>query len=160
MEVKHNEETFELQVENKESKDLYVYVYDMGPCWQVQNIFHGSYEVIPPLNDATSFRGMFQKRLKTIIPSEMREKGQLQCQDIIKVLVTSKPTSFDLLELPKLGKSAKKNLTDRIPLIDNDISEEWAALNFPICTSFKKIPKANHLPNTHHSVTSSQHGDD
>ena len=159
MEVKQNEETFELQVENKGSKDLYVYVYDMGPCWQVQNIFHGSYEVIPPLNAATSFRGMFQKRLKTIIPSEMREKGHLQCQDIVKVLVTSKPTSFDVLELPKLGKSVKRKPSGRIPLIDNDISEEWAALNFAICTSLKQIPKANYLPNTHLFVTSSQHGD-
>ena len=145
MEVEQDEEVkymFELQVENKGSKDLYVYAYDMGPCWQVDNIYRGNYEVIPPRNSDKGFRGIFKKKLKTIVPPEMREKGHLQCQDIIKVLVTSKPTSFDLLELPKLGKSAKKNTTGRTGQEDSDISEEWAALNFPICTSLKQISKA------------------
>ena len=140
MEVEQNEEvksTFELQVKNKGNKNLYVYVYNLGPCWQVQNIYRGSYEVIPPRNNANSFKGTFLKKLKTIIPPEMKEKGHRQCQDIIKVFVTSKPTSFDLLELPKLGKLSKRNTTVRGGQIDSDTSEEWAALTFPIRTFLK-----------------------
>lgn len=140
VEVEQDEEgkyMFELQVENKASEDLYVYVYDMGPCWQVQNIYGGSYEVIPPRNSGPGFTGMFRKKLRTIVPPEMREKGHRQCQDIIKVFVTSKPTSLDLLELPKLGKSAKRNTTDRTSQEDSDTLEEWAALSFPIRTSLK-----------------------
>lgn len=129
---------FELQVENKGSQNLYVFVYDMGPCWQVQNILRASYEVIPPQNSGKGFRGMFRKKLRTIVPPEMREKGDLQCQDIIKVFVTSKPTSFDLLELPKLGESAKEYTTsNRTGREDSDVPEEWAALNFPIHTFLK-----------------------
>lgn len=129
---------FELQVENKGSQNLYVFVYDMGPCWQVQNILRASYEVIPPQNSGKGFRGMFQKKLRTIVPPEMREKGHRQCQDIIKVFVTSKPTSFDLLELPKLGESAKRYTSSgRTGREDSDVPEEWAALNFPIHTFLK-----------------------
>lgn len=129
--------TFELQVENKGSKNLYVYIYGMGPCWQVENIYLGNHEVIPPRNSDARFSGVFRRKLCTIVPPEMREKGHRQCQDIIKVFVTSKPTSFDLLELPKLGELAKRKTTSRIGQKDIDIPEEWAALNFPICTSLK-----------------------
>lgn len=129
---------FELQVENKGSQNLYVFVYDMGPCWQVQNILRASYEVIPPQNIHEGFEGMFRKKLRTIVPPEMREKGDRHCQDIIKVFVTSKPTSFDLLELPKLGESARRDTTSgRTGREDSDVPEEWAALNFPIHTFLK-----------------------
>lgn len=127
---------FELQVENKGSKDLYIYAYNMGPCWQVQNIYLGSYEVTPVRDLNEGFSGVFRKKLKTIVPPEMREKGHRQCLDIIKVFVTSKPTSFDLFELPEAGELTKKKIADRIPEKHN-IPEEWAALNFPIRTSLK-----------------------
>lgn len=128
---------FELQVGNKGSKHLYVHVYDMGPCWQVQNIYRGSYEVTPVRDLNEGFSGVFRKKLKTIVPPEMREKGHRQCLDIIKVFITSKPTSFDLLELPEAGELTKKKIEDRIHEEYGDIPEEWAALNFPIRTSLK-----------------------
>ncbi|MCJ1269028.1 hypothetical protein MMC22_008916 [Lobaria immixta] len=118
--------TFELQVGNKRNNALYVSIYDMGPCWQVQNIFHGSYAVVPTRDNEEGFTGVYRKKLKTMVPQEMREKGHRQCQDIIKVFVTSRPTSFDLLEI-----------ADRIYEENSDIPEEWAALNFPIRTSLK-----------------------
>ena len=67
----------------------------------------------------------------------MGEKGHRQCQDIIKIFVIFKPTSFDLLELSKLGKSAKRNTTDWTSQEDSDTLEEWAALSFPIRMSLK-----------------------
>lgn len=126
--------TFELHVENKGSKSLYVYIYDMGPCWQVQNIYLGNHEEIPPRNSVAGFSGVFRRKLCTIVPPEMRETGHCQCQDIIKVFITSRPTSFDLLELPKPGELAKRKANSRISQ-NIDIPEEWAALNFPINTS-------------------------
>lgn len=122
-------------MDNKASEDLDVYVYDMGLCWQVQNIYGGSYEVIPPRNSGPGFT--FKKKLRIIVPLRMREKGHRQCQDIIKVFVTFKSTSFDLLELPKLDKSAKRNTTDWISQKDSDTLKEWAALNFSIRMSLK-----------------------
>ncbi|KAF4630753.1 hypothetical protein G7Y89_g7385 [Cudoniella acicularis] len=140
-EVEQNEKAkfmFKLQVENKGNRNLYVQVYDMDPCWQVQDIYYGSYEVIPPQSSSRGFAKMTRK-LKTIVPLEMREKGHRQCEDTIKVFITSQPTSFDLLELPKLGKSINRNRISR-PSRGNgpgNLSEQWAALNFRIHTSLK-----------------------
>ena len=50
-----------------------------------------------------------KKKLKTKIPFEMIKKRHCQCQNIIKIFVTSKSTSFDLLKLSKLGESNKRN---------------------------------------------------
>ena len=103
---------FELQMKNKTSENLYVYVYNMGPCWQIQNIYCGNYEAIFSQNSDPGFTKMFKKKLKTIIPFEMKEKKHCQCQNIIKIFITFKSTSFDLLELPKFDKSATRNTTD------------------------------------------------
>jgi len=103
VEVEHNDAVkfmFELVVENKGNQDHYLYVYNMGPCWQIENILRGNHEVVPPQHSSQGFTGMSKKKLKTMVPPEMREKGHRQCEDIIKVFVTSQPTSFDLLELP------------------------------------------------------------
>jgi len=47
------------------------------------------------------------------VPLAFKEKGERQCDDIIKVIVTSQPTSFVSLELPKLGK-----LMERVKLVE------------------------------------------
>jgi len=129
--------TFELHVENKGRNTLYVYIYDMSPCWQVEDIYCGSYEVIPPRNRDQGFTGVSRKKLKTIVPVGMREKGHRECEDVVKVFVTSQPTSFDFLELPKLGDPIKRNSKSRTSREDSNASEEWAALNFPIRTSLR-----------------------
>jgi hypothetical protein len=142
IEVEHDVK-FEVAVENKGNKELYVYVYDMGPCWQIKNILKGTYEVIPPQDSTLGFTGKFKKKIKMMVPSEMREEGLRQCEDIIKVFVTSQPTSFDLLELPKLGEPkpgepVKRSVISRTCREDGSyLSENWAALNFPIHIALK-----------------------
>jgi Caspase domain len=139
VEVEHDEEAkleLELRVENKGNKDLYIYIYNLGPCWHVQNILYGSYKVIPPKNGEQGFTGTFKKKLKTVVPSEMR--SHRQCEDIIKVFVTSQPTSFDLLELPRLGGPVKKDRSSRSSHDGGSpSSEDWAALNFLVRTCLK-----------------------
>jgi hypothetical protein len=135
VEVKHSEEvfTFELRIENTAEKTLYVSIYDMGPCWQVAGILRQTYEEVTPQRGCISH--LFSKKLRTVVPTKMREEGSRQCKDVIKVFVTSQPTSFDILELPALGKLVKQKSTTRAGREAEDSSEEWAALNFPICTS-------------------------
>ncbi|KAK3936716.1 hypothetical protein QBC46DRAFT_461338 [Diplogelasinospora grovesii] len=138
VEVKHSEKefTFELRVENTGEKTLYVSIYDMGPCWQVDGILCQTYEEVTPQRDGSNhFSGVFSKKLRTMVPTKMREEGSRQCKDVIKVFVTSQPTSFDILELPEFGKLVKQKSTTRAGREAEDSSEEWAALNFPICTS-------------------------
>ncbi|KAH8765338.1 putative caspase [Diaporthe sp. PMI_573] len=128
--VKHNDR-LELTVTNKGNDRLYLYIFDMGPYWQVENILRGGYEVIPPTQREEGFEGTCRKKLKMVVPSKIRERGQRWCEDIIKVFVTSQPTSFDLLELPVLGRSAKKKASGgRIPEGTNCSAEAWVAFNF------------------------------
>ena len=125
--------TLELTVKNKGGQDLYVYVYNLGPLWQVQNILRGSYEVIPPRQTDQRLTGVFRKKLKTLIPPELSSRYQMECNDIVKVFVTSQPTTFDSLELSKMGTAPKKkdgNKTDRNSSVSS--SGDWATLNFPI----------------------------
>jgi hypothetical protein len=68
----------------------------------------------------------------------MREKGYCLCKDILKVFATTQPTSFDSLELPRLGERAKTPAGDRTGQERGNGLENWAALNFPILTSYRK----------------------
>jgi hypothetical protein len=143
----HND-TLELVVENKGDRSLYLHVYDLGPCWQVENIFRRAFEVIPPRATRQGFSGTTRKKLKMTVPTELREKGLYQCDDIIKVFITAQPTSFMSLELPKIERSTRKD-TRRSTLMNGlrnitgqcrdgtDGSEEWTALSFPIHITLK-----------------------
>ncbi|KAF4343932.1 caspase [Fusarium beomiforme] len=127
---------FELNLQNHSTKVLYLYILDLGPFWQVDDIYCGSYAVVPPYNPNERYMtGQFTKKFRTMVPDELRKKGIEECYDTLKVLVTSQPTSFDLLELPKIGHVLK----ERSPL-DNErsgsgSSEQWLAFNFPLKTT-------------------------
>ncbi|OTB18768.1 hypothetical protein K445DRAFT_8792 [Daldinia sp. EC12] len=127
---------FELQVKNKGAGNIYVYVYNLGPYKQVQNILCGTYEVVYGVNCAASLTPIFRKKLKTTIPSEMIEKGHTYCEDVIKVFITSQPASFDIFELGKIGSELRqKRSTTRTGQDDSLCSSHWSTLNFYIRTS-------------------------
>jgi hypothetical protein len=56
------------------------------------------------------------------------------CEDVIKVFITSQPTSFSSLELSIFDGLAKTHAKDRISEPDKYESGDWVALNFPIRT--------------------------
>jgi hypothetical protein len=128
MEMEH-ETKAELVVENQCDKDLFVFIYDLGPSWQVKNTNYGTYIVVTPRNNGERNKPT-RKKLKMTIPDQKREKGYRSCKDILKVFVTSQPTSFDLLELPSLGGRAETPKTDRTGREGGDGLENWAAVNF------------------------------
>ncbi|PNP61448.1 hypothetical protein FNYG_13843 [Fusarium nygamai] len=135
---------FELKLQNKGSKVLYLYILDLGPLWQIEDIYCGSYAVIPPYNQNERFMtGSFTKKFRTMVPDELRQKSIEECHDTLKVLVTSQPTSFDLLELPKIGHVLKKRSpTDRDRSGGNSI-EQWITFSFPLRTSLASELKAS-----------------
>ncbi|KAL9122177.1 MAG: hypothetical protein Q9187_001267 [Circinaria calcarea] len=136
--VKHNEEKHlrpKLVIENKGSKDLYLHIYDMGPHWQVKNLLRANHKVIPAGKDGQGSTVISSMKLTMTVPRELCEKGHRQCDDIIEVFVTAQPTSFDLLELPKFGKSfMKSSITRPGREGGGSSSEDWAVLNFFIRT--------------------------
>ncbi|KAJ5489858.1 hypothetical protein LT330_003213 [Penicillium expansum] len=127
-------------VTNKGQTELYVHIYSLGPSWQIVNISRGC-EVIPPPNPDLGFKEM-RRKFAMKVPTELVGKGHRQCEDTIKIIITSQPTSFDLLELPAVSKlgirtSNKKGTVRNGGYSRNGTSENWAALSFPIRTYVK-----------------------
>jgi hypothetical protein len=137
IEVNH-EDRVQLRVENKGNRDLYVFVYYLGSRWQIQNVLRGTYEVVPPLSSDLGFTGLLKKNIVMKVPAEMVEKGHDYCEDIIKVIVTSRATSFDMIELPKLGttRAVAKGLKIERGRGGKE-AEDWMAFDFSVRTKLK-----------------------
>ncbi|KAK0113059.1 hypothetical protein ONS95_014765 [Cadophora gregata] len=129
--------TADLIIENKGDEDLYISVYDLGPCWQVQNPFRGTNIVVRPQSNGKQNKPI-RKKIMMTIPKRMREKGYCSCKDILKIFATSRAISFDSLELPRLGERAKTPAANRTSQDGGSGRENWAALNFSFHTSLQR----------------------
>ncbi|KAK2737836.1 hypothetical protein FQN57_007394 [Myotisia sp. PD_48] len=132
---------YRVVVENTGKTGLYIHVYNLGPNWQIANVL-GGYDVIPPQDPDNGYKE-WKRKISTKVPTELIEKGVQQCEDVIKIFITSQPTSFDLLELPKLvGKHETRNPIKSAKARSgkysySETSENWAVLNFTIQTFAK-----------------------
>ncbi|KAL7622014.1 hypothetical protein AAE478_007515 [Parahypoxylon ruwenzoriense] len=133
-----------LTVDNQGSDIFYVHLYNLRPCWDIMNIFKGSYDVLHPRShpkEPGSVRTTFKRQgrrsygISVTIPEELIRQGQQECVSVIKVLITKRPTSFEPLALPKIGEAlsykapAPRGEEDEQNMDD---SEHWVALNFYI----------------------------
>ena len=132
IEVKHGA-IAELVVTNRGGKAFYAFVYNLGPSWQVENVYQGTYIVVTPRKDGERFIGTTRKSLRMKVPDRVKEQGYRSCDDIVKVFITSRPTSFGMLELPRLGGSVKASRPNRTAHVGEG-PETWVAMNFPIRT--------------------------
>lgn len=133
LQVKHGTSA-ELVVKNRGKNVLYVFVYDLGPSWQVENVLRGTYRAVEPRDDTARSTGIWSLKLRMRVPDRMKAQGHRWCDVIIKIIVTSQPTSFDLLELPRLGELVKASKPHRIDQL-GEVPEDWAAMGFHIRTS-------------------------
>ncbi|KAK8078661.1 caspase, partial [Apiospora saccharicola] len=112
--VNHGE-TIRLEVQNNEAeegRDLYVHLYDMARySWGVSSLSGGDYLALPPRysrRDQEDFpsgtTGEWKPELRMEIPNNLLSAGHEQCEETIKVILTSAPTSFMCLELPEITK--------------------------------------------------------
>ncbi|OJJ84360.1 uncharacterized protein ASPGLDRAFT_327653 [Aspergillus glaucus CBS 516.65] len=103
----NNEDTLSLSIQNFGTKALYVSIFDMGPSWQVDSLTSedggGDYVVVPPKNDTNGHAGTALVEWMMVVPEWLTERGRETCEDVIKVFVTDRPISFELLELPKVS---------------------------------------------------------
>ncbi|ETS86573.1 hypothetical protein PFICI_00401 [Pestalotiopsis fici W106-1] len=111
----------EVVIRNKSEQPVFAFIYNLGPLWQVQDIYHGI--IVMP-------QGVKRKKLKLKVPIQMKENGRSSCEDIFKVILTSQPTSFDMLELPTLGEQSISKKLDRSDQKAGGATEEWASMNF------------------------------
>ncbi|KAI6087273.1 putative caspase [Hypoxylon rubiginosum] len=126
MDVQDND-VIKIVMSNKGETVLYVHLYDLSPCRGVENML-SAYEVIHPRNDIKGFTGFSTKKIRMTKPLVIQDS----CEDIIKVFITSLPTSFDMLELPKLHELAKGDAGHRVTPSYDHVSEDWISLQFSI----------------------------
>ncbi|KAI1157745.1 caspase domain-containing protein [Nemania serpens] len=141
----HNDR-LSLIIENNGSDVLYIHVYSLLPYWEVQNIVKGGYEVLLPKKrnfptDRSAAhikqfgrRGMISRKIGVEIPKELIEQGEHDCVDIIKVLITKRPTSFETWTLPKVNNIANYGTPALRGGEEKDTSglEHWEVFTFPI----------------------------
>lgn len=142
-----NNGELELEIVNSGQKPLYFHIYNMGPLWQVENIFGGHHEVIVPKNSSKGFTGIGTWTLEMRVPNESIDMGKKSCHDIIKIFVTDEPTSFDILVMNALSATSssnagQENLT-QLPIFHSEFGSgatrsdagDWAVVNIHIHTS-------------------------
>ena len=131
--VKHNS-ILKLITKNIGKETLYTYVYNLLPGrWAVKAIFHGTYDAIPCCDEELGFTGTSTKKLKMTVPPAMRKYGS--CEDVIKVFITSQPTSFQSIDLPNFDESATTSAGSRISHSVGHGPEDWVALDFLVQTA-------------------------
>lgn len=121
-----------LVVKNRGQDMIYVYVYNCGSSWQVENVCWATYNAVMPRNERERCTGTWTLELEMMLPDEMKREGS-SCEDVIKVIITSRPTSFDLLELPRLRGFSKASNPERTDHM-GDGPENWAVVDFHIRT--------------------------
>ncbi|RFU29016.1 hypothetical protein B7463_g7312, partial [Scytalidium lignicola] len=142
-------EQLELIVQNntkEKNQKLHIHLYCLGSSWEIENGLKADYEVISPRysnQDDEDYEngtnGVWSKVLTMTLAQELKDKGKCQCDDILKIFLTARPTSFISLELPEVGKltNQRKNIENGREGSDG-LAEDWAALNFHVRT-YKKL---------------------
>lgn len=131
----------EIEVKNEHvgrGYNLYVHPYCLVSTWEVENVHDGDYAVIPSKStnyndDFKGASGTWRKKLKMEAPEAAKRRGQESFHDIIKLFVTSRPTSFLSLELPELDHIVERKAASKIRG-GSDLSavEDWLTLSFHI----------------------------
>jgi len=136
-----------ISVENLSISALHFSIINLGPCWQIDNLLsdagEGGFMVVPPESKE-------EISLQTEVPDELKAQGILSCDDVLKVFVTSQPSSFAPQLLPKLtghgtsSRSSIRRCSDKIRkslvLLSRSArnglnqSEEWSSQDFIVRT--------------------------
>ncbi|KAK3984181.1 caspase domain-containing protein [Cladorrhinum sp. PSN332] len=153
-EVRHGDQ-WGFSVENLGDRPLYLAIFNFKPSWQIANLVsqagEGDSLIVEPKGEGgTDKREIW---LKMDIPEPLQSRGEKRCEDIVKVFITSKQTSFPSMVLPDLSLCAEiptrvargsddqllKFLLELIvPFRDQDhVQGEWASRNFIICTAME-----------------------
>ena len=148
IDVQHKDK-LSLTIENLSRKPLYLVVFDLGPLWQIENLLSQK--------GGAGFKVVEQKSEEKVkwymtVPEQFVDRGQYQCDDILKVFVTSKPSSFTPSLLPKVHTSDGVDRSDCDHLLtflsglvtstrgsEYDIQGEgWISWNFHIRTQLSR----------------------
>jgi hypothetical protein len=153
----HGDVTF--IAENTSDATIYVHMYNLGPLWQIENLIDnnggGDYKEVYPKNERERQSGQMKRTIEMTVPECLLSRGQDSCEDILKVFITSNPTSFSALtmgRIPLLVEEIEGGRTDynhyngmseflakldkpSRGVDDNILDELWTTRNFLIRTT-------------------------
>lgn len=135
-------------VQNLSGAPLYCAILNLTPCWEIVDLLseagEGDYLFIPP-------HGTEDCEFEMQIPEELKAQGVLSCRDVLKIFITSQPSSFASQLLPKLtgrnsgSRSSMAEYTKRIRTFLGELScsnrsssrmtEDWSTQDFIVQTS-------------------------
>ena len=143
-----------LTIENFSDRPLYVAIFNCTPSWRIVNLISsaggGGFLVVGPKGERNNGKQDVCYQMR--VPESLQKRGLTQCEDIIKVFVTSKPTSFSSVILPEIPLEARdlhghvRGAGDQLSKFLSELTsghrgqvdgmqEEWATRNFIICTA-------------------------
>lgn len=150
--IKHGD-TWHFNVANLSEKPLYLFLFDLRPSGQIRNLILESgaeFIVVEPQGKPKDKRGI---SVVMKVPGYLQYQGQQECEDVMKVFLTGRPSSFALDVLPPIPRSARelgnnsRCSTDQLlrflsalesPNRGNEDESwygSWACRNFLVCTS-------------------------
>ena len=157
VEVKDGD-TWTMTFRNLDKRDTdykYITVFNLNPSWRVSNLVSqaggGDYRIVPPEKGPHS--GVLRLPMKMRVPAHIRD-GQLGegrgesgpvAEDVVKVFITSRPTTFPAMILPPLGEPVVRSGTDQLARLlqelknanmrEGGVVAKWACENITIRTS-------------------------
>lgn len=152
--IKHGS-TWGFAVKNTSNEPLYIAIFNFTPSWEIFNLVSSSggdyYKVIPPRTEEENGKKEFLLEME--VPESLRSRGETQCEDIFKVFITNKPTSFPSMVLPEMHLNANRvrahvhsgdhlskflsKLNPRFRGQSDGTGEEWATRNFIVRTTME-----------------------
>ncbi|KAI9767483.1 MAG: hypothetical protein M1839_004494 [Geoglossum umbratile] len=152
-EVKH-QSSWTLKFTNLSNTPIYITIFNFRPSWEVCNLVWeasgGDFLEITPMGHRDSGTEL---PLTMEVPNYLKEAGQRQSEDIVKVFITSKATSFPGMVLPKLRDSDVRGSPDQLSKFLESFTKgfcdtrdgsrgKWATRNFLIRTYIESNAEA------------------
>lgn len=149
-----NGDIWKLTFRNKDQNGLskYLAIFNFNSSWQVSNLVAqaggGDFLVIPPHKGGRS--GEVVVPMRMTVPTRIRDQdtgmGEDECvgtaEDIVKIFIMSRPTTFPSMILPSLEDGGTRGGTDQLSRLLHGLNTahrgtevEWACVNFQIRTS-------------------------
>lgn len=102
------DEIFTLYIENRSAAPLFFEIFDMDSLWQITRVTAGGGEefgIATPKkeqDDRPEHTGRREIPFRASIPTQLEAVNEHECEDIFKIFLTSKATSFAALQAPPL----------------------------------------------------------
>ena len=144
-----------LSLQNLGSQSLYLALFDLGPSWEICSLLQkegkGDFKVISP--KGLERKGEAVIKWNMSVPKSHQPDGF--CEDVMKIFVTNRSTSFTHFKLPKLSASLEDidettrgshtllsefmaEITSQFRDTDDTTMENWFSQNFLVRTSVKR----------------------